>query len=295
VPLPYTTGQSTALQNYGTVSNKGLEFALNTQNIRGHFNWNSGLVFSLNKNKVLSLGDGVGGIISGVSIAQVGQPLGSFYGLKTNGIFQQTDDIANLPVYLTKNQPGDQRYVDKDGDGIITATGDRFLLGNAQPKFLGGFTNNFSYKNFDLNIFFQGSYGNKIYNQNKQQLEILSGQQNASITALDRWTPQHQGNVIPRAYEDPAAVNSDRYVEDGSYLRLKTLVLGYTLPLKFASTANNARVRFYVSAQNLTTWTSYTGYDPEVSRNGQSTLNQGVDYAVYPNAKQFTGGVNITF
>src|SRR5690606_19425949 len=100
---------------------------------------------------------------------------------------------------LTKNQPGDQRYIDKDGDGTITATGDRFIIGNAQPKFLGGITNNFSYKSFDLNIFFQGSYGNKIFNQNKQQLEILSGQQNASIAALDRWTPQNPSNVIPRA------------------------------------------------------------------------------------------------
>jgi len=295
VPLPYTTGQATALQNYGTVSNKGLEFALNTRNIRGVFNWNSGLVLSLNRNRILSLGDGVENIISGVSIAQVGQPLGSFYGLKTNGIFQLTDDIAHLPVYLTKNQPGDQRYIDKDGDGTITATGDRFLIGNAQPGFLGGFTNNFSYRSFDLNIFFQGSYGSRIFNQNKQQLEILSGQQNASVTALDRWTPQNQENVIPRAYEDPAAVNSDRYIEDGSYLRLKTLVLGYTLPLRFVSRAYDTRIRFYFSAQNLVTWTKYTGYDPEVSRNGQSTLTQGIDYAVYPNAKLFTGGVNITF
>jgi len=294
VPLPFTTGQSSALQNYGTVANKGLEFALNTTNIQGDFNWSSGLVLSINKNKILSLGDGIESIISGVSIAQVGQPLGTFYGLKTNGIFQLTDDIAHLPVYLTNNQPGDQRYVDKDGSNDITATGDRFLIGNAQPKFLGGFSNNFSYKNFDLSVFFQGSYGNKIFNQNKQQLEILSGQQNASITALDRWTPQNQGNVIPRAYEDPAAVNSDRYVEDGSYLRLKNLTLGYTLPLTFASKAHNVKIRFYFSAQNLVTWTKYTGYDPEVSKNGQSTLNQGVDYAVYPNAKLFTGGVNIT-
>jgi len=123
----------------------------------------------------------------------------------------------------------------------------------------------------------------------------LSGQQNASVTALDRWTPQNQENVIPRAYEDPAAVNSDRYIEDGSYLRLKTLVLGYTLPLRFVSRAYDTRIRFYFSAQNLVTWTKYTGYDPEVSRNGQSTLTQGIDYAVYPNAKLFTGGVNITF
>ncbi|GAA4800678.1 TonB-dependent receptor [Olivibacter ginsenosidimutans] len=294
VPLPYTTGQSTSLQNYGKVSNKGLEFALNSQNTSGAFNWSSALTFSLNRNKVLSLGEGVESIISGVSIAQVGQPLGSFYGLKTNGIFQLSDDIANLPVYLTKNQPGDQRYVDKNGDNVITTSGDRFILGNAQPKFLGGLSNNLSYKNVDLNILFQGSYGNKIFNQNKQQLEILSGQQNASITALDRWTPENQGNVIPRAYEDPAAEASDRYVEDASYLRLKNLTIGYTFPLHLLSTTSNAKLRIYVAAQNLITWTNYTSYDPEVSKNGQSTLTQGIDYGVYPNAKLFTGGINLT-
>ncbi len=294
VPLPYTTGQSTSLQNYGTVSNKGLEFSLNTQNIQGSFSWNSGFVLSINRNKILSLGDGVDNIISGVSIARVGQPLGTFYGLKTNGIFQLTDDISGLPVYLTRNKPGDQRYVDKNDDKTITTTDDRFFIGNAQPKFLGGFSNNLSFMSFDFNILFQGSYGNKIFNQNKQQLEILSGQQNASVTALDRWTPENQGNIIPRAYEDPAAVISDRYVEDGSYLRLKSLTLGYTFPLTFASKAHNAKIRLYFSAQNLYTWTSYSGYDPEVSKNGQSTLNQGVDYAVYPNAKLFTGGLNIT-
>lgn len=294
VPLPYTTGQSTSLQNYGKVSNKGLELALNTRNIEGRLSWGSTLVFSLNRNRIISLGDGVQNIISGVSIAQVGEPLGTFYGFKTNGIFQLSDDISKLPVYLNKNQPGDQRYADKNGDNIITATDDRFFIGSAEPKFLGGFTNNFSYRNFDLNIFFQGSYGNKIFNQNKQQLEIFSGQQNVSVTALDRWTLQNQENVIPRAYEDPASVNSDRYVEDGSYLRLKTLALGYTFPLSFASKVNSARIRFYFSAQNLVTWTKYSGYDPEVSKNGQSSLNQGVDYSVYPNARLFTGGVNIT-
>ena len=294
VPLPYTTGQISALENYGTVSNKGLEFSINTQNFQGKFTWSTNLVLSTNKNKILSLGDGVNNIISGVSIAQVGEPLGSFYGFKTNGIFQTTDDISKLPVYLTKNKPGDQRYVDKNGDNIITTTDDRFILGNAQPKLLGGFSNYFSYKNFDLTIFLQGSYGNKIFNQNKQQLELLSGQQNASVTALDRWTPDHPSNVIPRAYEDPAAVNSDRSVEDGSYLRIKNLALGYTLSLNKPKGAGKIKIRFYASAQNLATWTNYTGYDPEVSVNEQTTLTQGVDYSVYPNSKQYIGGINIT-
>lgn len=294
VPMPYTTGQSTSLQNYGTVENKGLEISITSQNTSGEFNWNTNLVLSFNKNKVLSLGNGVENIISGVSIAQVGEPLGSFYGFKTNGIFQTSDDISKLPVYLTKNKPGDQRYVDKDGDNIISTTGDRYVIGNAQPKLLGGLTNNFQYKNFDLTLLLQGSYGNKIFNQNMQQLEILSGQQNASVTALDRWTPENPGNVIPRAYEDPAAVASNRYVEDASYLRIKNLAIGYSFRIAPQS-FKNTRLRIYCSAQNLYTWTQYSGYDPEVSRNGQNTLTQGIDYSVYPNARLFTGGINLSF
>lgn len=294
VPLMYTTGQSSALQNYGSVSNKGLELTINTTNLQGAFTWNSSLNLSTNKNEILSLGEGVQYIISGVNIAQVGQPLGTFYGLKTNGIFQTGEDIAKLPVYLTRNKPGDQRYVDQNGDNVITETSDRFFIGNAQPKLLGGFTNNFSYKALDFSVLFQGSYGNKIFNQNRQQLEILSGQQNASTTALERWTPTNSGNLIPRAYEDPAVVNSDRYVEDGSYLRLKNLTVGYTLPLRFALKNNQSKLRVYFTAQNLATWTKYSGYDPEVSKNGQSTIGAGVDNYVYPTARLFQGGINIT-
>lgn len=295
VPLPYTTGQISALQNYGTVSNKGLELAINTQNIQGKFNWSTGLVLSTNQNKVLSLGNGVQNIISGVSIAQVGEPLGSFYGFKTNGIFQTTDDITKLPVYLTKNKPGDQRYVDKNGDNVITTTSDRYIIGNSQPKLIGGLSNSFTYAGFDLNVLLQGSYGNKVFNQNKQQLEIFSGQQNVSVTALDRWTPENPSTTIPRAYEDPAAVASNRFVEDASYLRIKNLALGYTTPLGSSGSLKNIKIRIYVSAQNLVTWTKYTGYDPEVSRNEQTTLTQGIDYSVYPNARLYTGGINITF
>ncbi|MEI6946803.1 TonB-dependent receptor [Paraflavisolibacter sp. H34] len=295
VNIPYTTGQSTALLNYGSVSNKGLELALTTENLRGALNWNTSLVFSLNRNKVESLGDGIDYIISGASIARVGEPLGTFYGFKTDGLFQTKDDISKLPVYLTKNKPGDQRYVDQDGDGRITETGDRTLIGNAQPKFIGGLTNNFSYKGLDITLFFQGSYGNQVFNQNRQQLELLSGQQNASVTALQRWTPTNPGNLVPRAFEDPAAANSDRFVEDGSYLRLKNLVVGYTLPQRWSQKVRSTQVRLYVTAQNLHTWTKYTGFDPEVSRNGQTTLTQGIDYALYPNAKTISGGLTLSF
>ncbi|GAB4046876.1 SusC/RagA family TonB-linked outer membrane protein [Spirosoma litoris] len=296
VPIPYTTGQSTSLQNYGTVDNKGIELGINSQNLRGRFSWNTNLVFSLNRNKVVSLGDEASYIISGANIAKVGEPLGSFYGYQTNGLFQTTDNIAELPtIDPTKTKPGDRRYVDINGDGKITQTDDRTIIGNAQPKFIGGLTNNFSYANFDLSIFFQGSYGNQLFNQNKQQLELLTGQQNASITALDRWTPTNPSNTIQRAFEDPAPVNTSRYVEDASYLRLKNLSLGYHLPKSIASKIRSSQVRVYVTAQNLFTFTSYSGYDPEASRNEQSTLNLGIDYSVYPSSKAYLAGLSISF
>ncbi|MBO9611584.1 MAG: TonB-dependent receptor [Dyadobacter sp.] len=296
VPIPYTTGQSTALQNYGSVENKGIELGINTENFTGAFTWNTHFVFSINRNKVLTLGDGANYIISGANIAKVGQPLGSFYGYQTNGLFQTGDDIANLPtINPATTKPGDRRYVDINGDGKITQADDRALIGNAQPKFQGGITNTLSYLNFDLSFFFQGTYGNKLFNQNKQQLELLTGQQNASITALERWTPTNPTNVVQRAFEDPAAVNTSRYVEDASFLRLKNVTLGYNLPKAIAAKIHASQIKVYVSAANLLTWTKYTGFDPEVSRNEQSTLTQGIDYSVYPGSKSFLGGLSISF
>ncbi len=285
VPIPYTTGQSTALQNYGVVSNKGIELGLSTTNIKTeNFTWTTNLVYSLNRNRVESLGDGVDYIISGQSIAQVGQPLGSFYGYKSIGIYQTGEST-----------PGSIKYADINGDGSITQDGDRVVIGNAQPKFLAGLTNNFYYKNFDVSIFLYASYGNKVFNQNRQQLEQLTGQQNASPDALDRWTPSNPSTTMPRAFEDPATIVSDRFVEDASFLRLKNIVLGYTLPAKLIKKAHFGNVRFYVASQNILTWTKYTGFDPEVSKNEQTTLTQGVDYGVYPNSKSYQVGLNVTF
>jgi TonB-linked SusC/RagA family outer membrane protein len=296
VPIPYTTGQSTALQNYGSVENKGIELGINTENFTGPFSWNTNFVFSMNRNKVLTLGDGADYIISGANIAQVGQPLGSFYGYQTNGLFQTGDDIANLPtINPATTKPGDRRYVDVNGDGKITQADDRTLIGNAQPKFLGGITNTLSYLNFDLSVFLQGTYGNKLFNQNRQQLELLTGQQNASTAAYERWTPTNPTNDVQRAFEDPAPVNTSRYVENASFLRLKNITLGYNLPKSIASKIHSSQIKVYISAANLATWTKYTGFDPEVSRNEQSTLGQGIDYSIYPSSKSFLAGLSISF
>ncbi|CAG5067844.1 TonB-dependent receptor P3 [Dyadobacter sp. CECT 9623] len=300
VPLPYTTGYANAFQNYGSVENKGIELSVNTVNSEGEIGWTTDFVFSTNKNKVLSLGPGVTQVISGNSIAQVGSPIGSFLVLKEAGIFQTGDDLATLPKFNVNDRAGSQRYVDISGpagmpDGTITQAHDRVIVGNAQPKFLFGLTNNFSYKGFDLNVLLQGQSGNKVYNANQANLEMGTGYINASTTMLDRWTPTNPSNVIHRAIENPAVTVSDRFIEDGSYLRLKNLSLGYSLPAAITGKIGISQLRLYVTAQNLVTWTKYTGYDPEVSRNEQATLTQGVDNGVYPANKTFLGGLTLTF
>lgn len=294
VPVPYTTGYTTSLQNYGTVENKGIELTLNTQNTRGKFQWTTNVLFSINRNKILSLGDGVSYLISDPNIAQVGQPLGSFYGFQSAGLLQTGDDVDKIPVIdPATTKPGDRLYVDINGDGKVTQADDRTIIGSAQPKFLAGLTNNFVYQGFDLSVFFYASYGNQLFNQNRQQLELLSGQQNAASSALDRWTTSNPANTVQRAKEDPAPVTTSRYVEDASYLRLRTLTFGYTFPKGKLKAIKN--LRLYVLANNPLTLTKYTGYDPDVSRNEQSTLQQGIDYGSYPIAKSYQFGLNIGF
>ncbi|WP_183556770.1 SusC/RagA family TonB-linked outer membrane protein [Mucilaginibacter sp. SP1R1] len=305
LPLPATSGltiiTNTAItnpqqyENVGSVQNKGFELSLNTRNFTGDFVWNTSIVFALNRNKVLSLGgNGVNQFIpdsSLPSILKVGQPIGSFIGYKTNGLIQ-AGGPALTPAANTA--PGGQAYLDINGDGKITQAADRVILGNSQPKFTGGITNTFSYKGVDLSIFLQGSYGNKIYNQQRAVLELGTGYTNATTTLLNRWTPNNTNTDVHSAFQDPAATISDRFIENGSYLRLKSLSLGYTFPQSVLSRSPIKKIRIYVNAQNLITWTKYTGYDPEVSSNEQSAITSGVDNGAYPNNKSIIAGVGIT-
>ena len=295
VQIPWTTGQSTSLQNYGSVENKGLELTVNTQNFVGKFKWNTGFNISLNRNKVLSIGGLANSYISGNYIVQVGKPLGSFYGCVTDDILQ-TDDLVTKGVFTGNATPkaGDRLYKDINNDKTFNSTSDRTILGNAQPDFIFGFSNNFEWKGFDLSLFFQGSIGNQILNGNKQTLELFSGQQNADASALDRWTPTNPSNTIPRAKLDPAPVFSDRYIEDGSFIRLKSASLGYTFPKKITKSLQLSNLKVYISGSNLLTWTKYTGFDPEIT-SGDNTVSQGTDSGSYPVSKSFNAGVNITF
>jgi len=307
VPVPLSSGYSLSLQNIGSVENKGIEIGINTENINSDgFTWKTALVYAENRNKVLSLGNSetsffpaIPGTTLGVlqpEIIKVGLPLGTFWGYQTAGIFQNAAQIAQYPTLNSKanTKPGDVRYEDVNNDGVIT-TADKTNLGSVQPKFTGSLTNTFTYKGFDLVVFLQGSYGGKIYNALRQQLEITNLSQNAWADVANRWTPSNPSNTIPRASNNPVAQMSSQFVENDSYLRLKNLVLGYTFSNSSISKIHAKQIRLYVSAQNLATWTKYTGYDPEVSSFEQNNTAQGIDYGAYPNYKTYLLGVNVTF
>jgi len=300
VPVPVTSGYATSLQNIGSVENKGFEIGLNTENIKGKFRWTTDLTYSQNRNKVLSLSSGVDKILVSSEIAtgsviKVGQPLGSFWGYKTDGLIRSADQIPSTPL-LANTKVGDVNYVDLNNDDKITAANDQTLIGNAQPKFVAGFTNNFSYANFDLSVFFTATYGNKIYSYVIQQLMVPTGYQNVIGGFADHYTAENTDAKYQRPNENITTnAVSDLYVFDGSFIRLKSITLGYTLPKSVAAKLKVDNVRFYVTGQNLITWSDYPGYDPEVNSYDQVSSRQGVDTGAYPSAKSVAGGLSITF
>ena len=303
VPLPLYSGYQSALENVGSVENKGLELTINTENIKTKkFSWRSTIVWAKNANKVLSLGNGVSsyfplaptGQVSPVVVA-VGQPVGTFWGYTTNGLLTAADIASGYPLLTGVSQTvGDQKYVATSSTHKTITTADKHYLGSAQPKFTGSFSNSFSYKNFDLSVFFQGSYGNKIFNLLQQQLELTKQTSNSSATLLNRYSDSNTNGTLPRATNAPVAQVIDRYIEDGSYLRLKSLTLSYSLPTKLVSKIHAKQFKLYVTGQNLLTITKYTGTDPEANYYTGDNTKQGIDYGVYPSSKTYLVGVNIT-
>ncbi|WP_375436561.1 SusC/RagA family TonB-linked outer membrane protein [uncultured Hymenobacter sp.] len=316
VPVPSSTGFTRALQNIGKVRNRGVELALISRNLTGAFTWTTNLNLSLNRNKVLALGpqgDPIFGnsSIGNTHLTQIGQPLGSFFGYVQEGIFQNQAELDATP-HFADARPGDVRFQDVNGDGQITPT-DRTLIGNNQPDFIYGFTNAFAYKNFDLNIITQGVEGNEILNLSLRFYENLEGNANQRSAVLDRWrSPEQPGNgVIPRANSRTTGSNnqvSTRWVEDGSFFRIRNITLGYSLPTALVKKAFIQSARLYTSIQNLATFTKYQGYNPEVNLAGEQTptntpsssasfqaLTPGTDYGGYPLSRTFTLGVNLGF
>lgn len=294
VPQPTSTGFSIALQNAGSLENKGFEFQVSSKNIvHTNFKWNTDFNISFNRNKVLSI---VGNTIpSGTinpagddfntAIVQEGKPLGSFYGKISQGVDPAS---GNIKFLQTKDETA-------DSIGII---------GNANPKYIFGLTNSFAYKNFTLDIFFQGVQGNQVFNATRILTESMALAMNQSSSVLGRWKKPGDVTDIPKSSPgDWANSNpSTRYVEKGSYIRLKALTLGYNLPQSLLSKLKMSRLLVYFTAENLLTFTNYSGFDPEVSAfssNSQSSKNQntapGVDYGTYPQSRDFILGINISF
>jgi TonB-linked SusC/RagA family outer membrane protein len=299
--VPYTSGFDKALINVGSMVNRGFEFTLNTVNVTGALNWNTDFSISFNQSEVTDLKNNDDTYISNDeyklkigywSIIRVGEEIGSFYGLVSDGIWQ-TGEAEESALYGAR--PGDFKYVDQNGDQQINAD-DRLIIGHAQPDFFWSLNNTLTFKGWELSFYFQGVHGNDILNSNRFELESGNGLSNASTAMLDRWTPENPSNTYPRANRNADYLHmSDRYLEDGSYIRLQLLTLGYDLPRAFLSRLKIQRVRIYLSGKNLLTFTEYSGFDPEVGRFGTSNIRQGYDLGAYPTARTYLIGLNLEF
>ena len=288
ISIPGSSGYQTRFTNVGKIQNKGFEFELTTQNLVGEFKWNTSFNMSFNRNKVVSLPGGeLAGGVGNLNIAREGLPLGTFYGWKMAGVNPQTGLID---------------YLKRDGSvGPPTDPNDRVIIGNPNPDFYGGITNTFQYKNFDLSIMGQFSYGNDVFNYN-----LASGLDgsNKSSNGFTDWTRRwrNPGDITDIPRPTPGSLDniaiSDRFVEDGSFFRLRNITLGYTFSDKVLQKLKVRSLRVYTTVQNAFVFTKYRGYDPEVSSN-QGGANQGLiygyDYGSYPQPRIFTAGVNLTF
>ena len=331
--IPASSGFATQFQNIGSTSSKGLEFTLNTVNVKKKdFNWSTSFNIAFTKTKVLELSqDERAKIVNSYTtindfILEVGQPVGIIYGYVTDGLYQVSDFDFNPATnsYTLKSgvvadnravQPGYQKFKDLSGpdgkpDGRITDL-DRTRIGNTNPKFIGGLNNTFSYKGIDLSVFLNFSVGNDVYNANVLNNAALSNQyKNTLARFADRWTTlndagqritdptelanRNQGKTIPSYIGMVSDRPYNDIVEDGSFLRINNVSLGYTLPGAWTKKAKISNARFYLTAYNLHVFTKYSGYDPEVNV-VNNPLTPGVDFSAYPRAKSFVAGVNLTF
>ncbi|HEY0035671.1 MAG TPA: TonB-dependent receptor [Longimicrobium sp.] len=311
-PIPLSTGFGLITENIGEMRNTGVELALRAQPIRaasrGGLEWSTEFNISHNENVVTKLYNKQG--ISGSFVARVeeDEELGFFRGYVMDGIFQEDDEIcydatgATCPDGFGYQSdftvPGDVRFRDLNGDGLITSE-DREKIGSPWPDYTGGWTNNLSFAGFDLTVFTQFSQGNDIYNGNREYTDAFGTFiDNNSGRARDRWTPENPSTTEARATYDDSNNNvrsSSRFVEDGSYVRIKNAVLGYNLPARFSTRVGVSSMRLYVQGQNLKTWTDYSGFDPEVNFNGAASITRGIDFYTLPQARTITLGLNLGF
>jgi hypothetical protein len=337
VPIDVTNGYSTQIQNVGSTVNKGVELQLSGTPIqKKNLTWITSFNISFNKNTIKSLGTyqkfylqnsgWLGTNFPADYIVRVGDPVGSMWGFQTDGWYtiDQFDYNAATQVYTLKTgvannsgvtstapQPGVLRFKDLNGDSLINDK-DRRIIGNANPKFFGGFNNQFEYKNFDLNIFVNFQVGGDVYNANK--LEFSSGYTpNANLLAImnDRWTNINANGQVVKDPVELAALNANAKIwtpskqansfilhswaiEDASFLRINNITLGYTLPVSLVNRAKIQKLRIYGTVNNLHVFTKYSGYDPEVSTRRGTGVTPGVDYSAYPRSRSFIFGVNLS-
>ncbi|MBC3785448.1 SusC/RagA family TonB-linked outer membrane protein [Spirosoma utsteinense] len=305
---PYIGYSQSPVVNVGNMRNQGFEMQLGYNNQKGPFRYTASANLSVIRNKVLSLGPNVSPLFSGqnadfggfdITRTVAGEPVQSFYGWKVAGIYQNTGDVSSGAAQPNA-KPGDIRFVDTNGDGKIDAD-DRVNLGSFLPKFQYGFNFSANYSNFDLSLFIQGVQGNKVYNGTRVLTEGMLRLFNSGTGVLQAWTPENTNTSIPRAISGDPNGNtrtSDRFIEDGSYLRLKNLSLGYNLPattLQGWSRGTLSRARLYVAATNLLTFTKYTGYDPEIGSRTNGTLTNGIDYGQFPQPRTLMAGLQLGF
>lgn len=286
-PLPTSSGFSSITENVGDIQNIGAELSITTQNLKEKkLSWTTTLNISANRNKVLKLYNHqpIDDLGRGSNRIEEGEPIGIFYSYESLGVDPSTGDIV---------------YKDVNVDGEITSA-DRTKVGNPHPDLIGSITNTLAYKGFDVSIFFQGSFGNDVFNGSRLFLESLQGGDNQLAVVNDRWQQPGDITAIPDATSDPvrAASNkrvSSRFIEDGSYVRLKNFTLGYSFNKKWLERKKVSNFRVYVSAQNLLTFTNYTGLDPEVNYRGNDNAVIGTDFFTYPQVRSYTLGCNLTF
>ncbi len=302
--LPFTSGfNRTNGANIGQMVNKGLDLNLSTDNLKGAFGWSTNFNMSFNRNKITDLPEVVYGDPSSSDFTE---SLPGLYGTTLpTSIYRVHESVGSFFGYLNKGvdpNTGNFTYQDMTGDGKITAA-DRVIIGNALPKFTGGLTNTFTYKGFDLSVFFNWSYGNDVYNQTRAIIERMGGYNNGNTTTLRRWTPTNKVTDVPKAiFNDPVITNSltngemsQRWVEDGSFIRLKNITLNYNIPAKLLKRAKLGSVKVFVSGQNLALFTHYSGYDPESQNQSVKNSQLGIDYAVQPQPRTLMAGINVNF
>ena len=313
--IPASSGYTSAMLNIGSMRNQGVEFTINAVAIDNKdFKWSVDFNIAMNRNKVTALTNNQYSLMSQVSwdynynsqypyITQVGKPSGMMYGYIYEGTYKYDDFNGNVlkdgvaymnSVGKEQTRPGDPKYRDINLDGVIDDN-DRTIIGCGQPLHTGGFGNTFNYKNFDVNLFFSWSYGNDVINANRLIFENGS-KQNLNLLAsyADHWSESNPDSDIPRIGANGMNVYSSRVVEDGSFLRLKNLSVGYTFPRTVLRKLNVDTMRAYLNIDNLFTITKYSGPDPEVSTRN-SVLTPGFDWSAYPRSRGFTAGVSLTF